>query len=151
MSNFGLTRSVYHCGLRQKFITSTVESAEICGTNCALKTTRSPLFNTIPDPYTQEITSACSRVNVCVCRLGDEKAGKQTYAEHPFPMTPTRFPASDTSWRQFDECHLSPRNVSNPSKSSGIRGCWNPPVALRMTLAETVRQAFDVTSSSTTV
>ena len=154
VSNFGLTRSVYHCGVRQKFITSTESSAEICGTNCALKTTRSPLLNTIPDPQRERVR-ALVRVYVCmcvrVCSPEMKKPESRTYAEHPFPMTPTRFPASDTSWRQTAECHLSPRNVSNPTRSSGILGCWNPPVALSTTLAETVRHAFDVTSSSRTV
>ena len=143
--------------MRQKFITSTEESAEICGTNCALENDPGHrCHNTIPDPHNREKKSVRALVRVymrvysAAVRISKSRKSK-TYAEHPFPMTPTRFPESDTSWRQTAECHLSPRNVSRPSKSSGIRGCWKPPVALSTTLAETVRHAFDVTSSSRTV
>jgi len=80
--NFGLTRSVYHCGVRQKFVTSTEESAEICGTNCALKTIKSTLLNTIPDPHkhthrVRALVRAYIYIYVCVCmcvQSGDEKA-----------------------------------------------------------------------------
>ena len=45
-----LTLSVYHCGLRQKLITSTEGSFEICGTNCALEIATSIISNRCSPP-----------------------------------------------------------------------------------------------------
>ena len=95
---------MYHCGLLQKLITSTEGSFDISGTNCALSSSK---------PINKDV----SRVRTT------PKKKKKTYAEHPFPTTPTRFPPSGTSCLHLAECQHSPLNApAEPRKSSGTRG-----------------------------
>jgi hypothetical protein len=60
-----LTRGVYHCGERQKFITSTEESAAICGTNCALKLPKR--YHCSKRSPVHIHTLRCARLFACVC------------------------------------------------------------------------------------
>ena len=55
-------------------------------------------------------------------------AGMNWSAEAPLPITATRRPRSDRSWRQFDEWNSSPRKLDRPGRS-GISGSCSGPAA----------------------
>jgi len=113
-----------HFGVRQNWVTWTVGSSEMQGTNCVLEPKREFWNNW-------------------------RTAGSwDTHADAAFPTTPTRFPFKSTSGFHLAEWNISPLKLSNPG-ILGSRGVSSTPIAeIRMCAVLRLRSPVIVSSAT---
>jgi hypothetical protein len=84
--NSELTCGVYHCGERQKFITSTEASAAICGTNCALKLPKRHCCSKRSPVHIHTHLRALVREWACVCAESGDKTARKVKDSRRAPV-----------------------------------------------------------------